>query len=57
MPAHETGNAADEDEAHRTPEDSSGRSDNRSHVRTPGQAAEPSACQSFHRLKFDSYDH
>ena len=56
-PAHETDNAADEDEAPRTPEDFSGRSDNRSQVRTPRQAADSTVFQSFHRLKIDSYDH
>ena len=57
VPAHETDNAADEKETSRTPEESSARSDNRSHVRTPKQAAEPSVCQSFHCPKFHSYDH
>ena len=57
VPAHETENAADEDEAPTTPEDSSGRTDNRSQVRILRQAADPSVCQSFHRLKFDSCDH
>ena len=54
--AHKTDNAADKHEAPRTPEDS-GRGDNRSQVRQPRQAADPSVCQSFHRLKFDSNDY